>query len=98
MRYLTVVPAYGRDYKSKAAAVADWNAGKDFVVQDVGAGRDNGRAVSKSDLEGQQVTVNIRYKRLTMVANVPPEKGTPAGGPDLDRMRADAGLNEDQHG
>jgi hypothetical protein len=66
------VPAYGRDYNSKAAAVADWNAGKDFVVQDIGAGRDNGRAVSKRDLEGQQVTVNIRYKKLTMVAPVKP--------------------------
>lgn len=70
MRYLTVVPAYGRDYKSKAAAVADWNEGKDFLVQDIGAGSDNGRYVSKRDLEGQQVTVNIRYKRLTMVAPV----------------------------
>ena len=26
----TVLPAYGRDYKSKAAALADWQAGKDF--------------------------------------------------------------------
>ena len=24
------VPAYGRDYKSKAAVLADWKAGKDF--------------------------------------------------------------------
>ena len=28
---MTVLPAYGRDYKSKKAALADWHAGKDFV-------------------------------------------------------------------
>ena len=27
---ITGVPAYGRDYKSKAAVLADWQAGKDF--------------------------------------------------------------------
>ena len=27
---MTVLPAYGRDYKSKKAVLADWHAGKDF--------------------------------------------------------------------
>jgi len=27
---MTVLPAYGRDYKSKAAALEDWNKGLDF--------------------------------------------------------------------
>lgn len=27
---MTVLPAYGRDYKSKKAVLADWLAGKDF--------------------------------------------------------------------
>lgn len=27
-----LTPAYGRDYKSAAAAVADWKKGKDFVL------------------------------------------------------------------
>jgi len=27
---ITAVPAYGRDYRSIAAVLADWNAGKDF--------------------------------------------------------------------
>jgi hypothetical protein len=30
MRDIHTVPAYGRDYRSAAAALADWNAGKDF--------------------------------------------------------------------
>ena len=27
---MTVLPAYGRDYKNKDAVLADWLAGKDF--------------------------------------------------------------------
>jgi hypothetical protein len=30
MRDIHATPAYGRDYKSKAAVLVDWNAGKDF--------------------------------------------------------------------
>lgn len=30
--YISVVPAYGRDYKSKKAVMADWDEGKDFYV------------------------------------------------------------------
>ena len=29
---LTVIPAYGRDYKSKKALLADWHNGKDFYI------------------------------------------------------------------
>lgn len=29
---LTLVPAYGRDYKSKATLMEDWEAGKDFMA------------------------------------------------------------------
>ena len=29
---ITLTPAYGRDYKSKAAVLEDWNAGKDFII------------------------------------------------------------------
>lgn len=61
--YLSAVPAYGRDYKSKKEVMADWEAGKDFIVQP------SGRYVSKSDLP-RGTTLNIRYKRLTMVCVV----------------------------
>jgi hypothetical protein len=27
---MTIISAYGRDYKTKVAALADWDAGKDF--------------------------------------------------------------------
>lgn len=35
MRSITLSPAYGRDYKSKAALLADWEAGKDFVLHSI---------------------------------------------------------------
>lgn len=70
MSYLTLVPAYGRDYKSKAAVEADFNADKDFLIQDISSPHD-GRYVNRRDLEfefGSGVTVNIRYKKLASVA------------------------------
>jgi hypothetical protein len=55
---MTVTPAYGRDYKSAAAARADWNAGKDFRIA----------------LSGQYCSIRdnipdvlIRYNRLTKI-------------------------------
>lgn len=65
---MTVVPAYGRDYKSKAEAVADWEAGKDFIVQDISS-RWDGKACSCRDFPKTQ-TINIRYKKRTQIALV----------------------------
>lgn len=65
MAYLTVTPAYGRDYKSKQAAIADWEANKDFINQ----GMSGGTYVNKQDVP-PGTTVNIRYKRMTQVAGV----------------------------
>jgi hypothetical protein len=63
MRSMTVTPAYGRDYKSAAAAVAAWDEGKDFVDSQ------SGRYVGKSDAPAG-VEVRIRYLRLTRVVVV----------------------------
>lgn len=32
--FITLIPAYGRDYKSSKEVKADWEAGKDFVMTD----------------------------------------------------------------
>jgi hypothetical protein len=64
-QYLSAVPAYGRDYKSKKAVMEDWNAGKDFLIQDM---RESGY-VNKDD-KPAGVTLNIRYKNLTQVCVV----------------------------
>lgn len=61
---LTVVPAYGRDYKSAKEAKAAWAAGKDFVIATFGP--DDGRYVNNADYSEK---VMIRYKRLTQVTS-----------------------------
>lgn len=67
---LTLQPAYGRDYKSKAAVLADWNANKDFRIASYGP--DMGRYINKAD--ATDVTVNIRYQRDTKIVVVKPAR------------------------
>jgi len=67
MRSLNVVPAYGRDYKSKAAAIADWDAGKDFRITDYKlSGYINNADAKTYDID----SVQIRYFNNTRVATV----------------------------
>lgn len=82
---ITVVPAYGRDYKSQAEVQAAYDEGKDFIVQDIGSGQ-NGRATSKRDLEGTDVVLVVRYARLTKAFS--PVKGKPDVTPDEDERSA----------
>jgi len=63
IEYLSAVPAYGRDYKSKAEVLAAWNEGKDFQIMP------SGQYVNKND-KPANVTLNIRYKRQSMVCVV----------------------------
>lgn len=64
---ITLTPAYGRDYKSKAAAFADFEAGKDFIINDI-TSRWDGKPASINDLISAGITsVMIRYDRLTKV-------------------------------
>jgi len=63
--YVTVSPAYGRDYTSQKAAKADWAAGKDFVIQSIETGA-AGRMVSKSEAPASW-KIMIRYARMTKV-------------------------------
>ena len=67
---MTLIPAYGRDYKSKKEVLADFDADKDFVIVDLFSVND-GRYVNKSQLAG--FSVMIRYNKLTkvMVVMVP---------------------------
>lgn len=62
---VTLTPAYGRDYRSKTSAIADLEAGKDFILNDY-ASKWNGKPCSILDFEpGTQV--KVRYKQLRMV-------------------------------
>lgn len=68
---MTLVPASGRDYQSKAALLADFQADKDFEIADH-FDKDDGRKVNCSGLIQAGVrSVNVRYKKLTQVAVIP---------------------------
>lgn len=62
--YLTVTPAYGRDYKSKAAVLADWKAGKDFQCAM------SGQYLSNTTPLPTGTVVMIRYSRFTKIVQV----------------------------
>jgi len=66
---MTLVPAYGRDYKSKKEVEADWAAGKDFIVADAFSAWD-GKPANRESFKGELASVNIRYARLTKVCVV----------------------------
>ena len=65
--YVSMVPAYGRDYKSQKAVLEDWKAGKDFQLQTM----NDTRYTSIADVEELKKkgvkSLNIRYNRLTQV-------------------------------
>lgn len=54
---MTLLPAYGRDYKSRAAVEADFRANKDFLDAD------SGRLVNRPQITDAEV--KFRYKRNT---------------------------------
>lgn len=64
-KYITLTPAYGRDYTSGKAAQADFDADKDFILNDMSSPYD-GKPVNKSQID-KGTTVNLRYKRLTQI-------------------------------
>lgn len=61
-RMLTVGPAYNRDYKSRDAAVAAWNEGRDFHS----LGLSENGYINKDEAKDHGFThVKIRYHALT---------------------------------
>lgn len=63
--YMSLIPAYGRDYLSAKAAKADFLAGKDFVINDH---RASGYGSVRDFAPGTKV--NIRYRKLGMVTTL----------------------------
>ena len=64
---MTLTPAYGRDYKSKAEVETDWQGDKDFRIASVG--RWMGAYVNRRQLveSGDVQSVTIRYGKLAKV-------------------------------
>lgn len=70
-KYLNAVPAYGRDYTSKAKVIEDWKAGKDFhAVGLMGAGYFNKDSFAGEELE---ISIEIRYAKLMKVIIIQPQ-------------------------
>jgi hypothetical protein len=67
-RFLTVIPAYGRDYTRADAMLADWNAGKDMLIATIG------RMVPINKSQSFGLTIVGRYKRLTKICKLPSVK------------------------
>lgn len=63
----TLTPAYGRDYKSKAAVIADWQAGKDFMDQSFDCPRP---IACNRESFPTGTRCEIRYARLTKLVVV----------------------------
>lgn len=62
---LTLIPAYGRDYKTQKEVISDWKAGKDFIVANLFSPWD-GKLCNLQDIknEGKEKNVMIRFSRL----------------------------------
>jgi hypothetical protein len=71
-KWITLVPAYGRDYETAEDVLAAWVAGKDFLIRDISMGRDDGRYTSCRDGEPgsplARYTFKIRYRQLQDIA------------------------------
>jgi hypothetical protein len=69
---MTVIPAYGRDYKSAKAVKEAWAAGKDFVI--TGMTADSGRYINLQDAKNYACTetIMVRYKELREIVKVYP--------------------------
>jgi len=68
--YLTLVPAYGRDYTSAKAVREAWAAGKDFQICDMSS-RYDGAKINKDNDAPAGTKFQIRYKKLTQICTIP---------------------------
>jgi len=66
-------PAFGRDYKSKAAVLADFDANKDFILNDRDSRWDN-KPINKEQIEetypGQKVNIRYSNNKKVMVVQI----------------------------
>lgn len=64
MNWVTLIPAYGRDYKSKKEIMLDWMSNKDFQLGTT-------RQYCNRQSEWPKGTViMVRYRKLTMITEV----------------------------
>ncbi len=71
---MTIIPALGRDYASRAEVLAAFNAGTDFIVADRSS-RWDGKPINRPQLVGQ--TVTIRFAKLRNIIRVRVDRAEP---------------------
>lgn len=77
-RMMLIVPAYGRDYKSKAEIEQDLLGNKDFEISDISSS-DDGRYINLPQMREAGIKeVRVRYKKLTMSCLINLDKMKPA--------------------
>jgi len=63
--YLTLLPAYGRDYKSKKLIIDDLNNNKDFIEST------SLRAINKQQFKELNISsFNVRYDQHRKITNI----------------------------
>ena len=62
IKYYSVVPAYGRDYKTLDEVKAAWEAGSDFKISSVDS--NDGRYINKEGAQDAALKIQIRYNQL----------------------------------
>jgi len=67
MRSITISPAYGRDYTSKANVLADWDANKDFIIQDMRLSGYVNKAQVPDLIRDGITAIQLRYNLMTKV-------------------------------
>lgn len=89
MKRLSIIPAYGRDYKSKKEVEGSLIGNLDFQIADIGS-PDNGRYINLPQIVEAGITqLAVRYAKLTKVhvvevkklVKAEPEKAAPAKEP-----------------
>lgn len=63
--FLTLVPAYGRDYKSGKSVQEDFNGNKDFLIADF-LHPYYGKPINREQID-PGTTVVVRYKNRTRI-------------------------------
>lgn len=65
---MTLVPAYGRDYRNQKEVLKDWNDEKDFMIADFFSGYD-GSYINKPQCKIGEKHM-IRYNKLRKIVMV----------------------------
>ena len=65
MNFITLLPAYGRDYKNRKSIINDLNASKDFIVSH------SGQYINKPQFKELNISsFNVRYDQQRKLINI----------------------------